>query len=74
MSFDKPIRSKPFSREQRDVMQMVSAQLGKKDVIIFGKIRVKILVICSHIDSAIFFSCNILGYFGSGKTLIATQY
>ena len=53
MSFDKPIRSKPFSREQRDVMQMVSAQLGKKDVIIFGKIRVK-MVICSQIDSANF--------------------
>ena len=40
MSFHKLIHSKPFSQEQRDVIQMVSAQLGKKDVIIFGKIRV----------------------------------
>ena len=53
MSFHKPIHSKPFSQEQRDVIQMVSAQLGKKDVIIFGKIRVK-MVICSQIDSANF--------------------
>ena len=32
---------KPFilSEEQRDVIQMVSTQLEKKDVIIFGKIK-----------------------------------
>jgi hypothetical protein len=55
MSIHKLIHSQLFSQEQRDVIQMVSTQLGKKDVIIFGKIRVKILVICSHIDSANFF-------------------
>ena len=53
MSFHKLIHSKPFSQEQRDVIQMVSTQLGKKDVIIFGKIKVK-MVIYSQIVSAIF--------------------
>ena len=53
MSIHKLIHSQLFSQEQRDVIQMVSTQLGKKDVIIFGKIRVK-MVIYSQIDSANF--------------------
>ena len=59
---NKVTHSKPFtpSQEQMDVIQMVSTQLEKKDVIIFGMIGLKF---CPHASKLILQYSFLILYF-----------
>ena len=62
-----------LSQEQMDLIQLVSTQLNKKDIIIFGKnVSPKMSWLqCTKFNKT--FVKNILGFYGSGKTMMAAE-